>query len=79
MKLKELHPIVLTQPTHDTVQLVCPCGWKGTLWSHNPKYGSPESGSTREERVLHLLEEMEVAVTVVEVEKKKGKSAGAKG
>jgi hypothetical protein len=65
MKLKELHPITMTTPSIGTQQLACACGWKGTLWSTSRSDAS-ESSCTRTERALHLLEEMEVAVVMVE-------------
>jgi hypothetical protein len=62
MQLKELHPITMTQPSFETQQLVCACGWKGTLWTTSRP--GEESSCTRTERLLHLMEEFEVAVVV---------------
>lgn len=65
MKLKDLHKIIMTKPSRDTQQLKCSCGWEGTLWGTSSVVAD-ESSCTRTERALHLLEEMEVAVVMVE-------------
>jgi hypothetical protein len=56
-QLKYKHPITRIV-SKDFNRLECPCGWKGIPWRNSQHDG--DSHEQKVERILHLLEELEM-------------------